>query len=96
MATRKMRVSDEAVVETILQLCAAADVDDLVRPEDVAMTLVTEDWQWLLKRVRLTARQLAEVGLIDIVRKGERVDPDDFKGVYRLRITKAFFEQPIE
>jgi hypothetical protein len=34
---------------------------------------------------------LAEAGQIEILRKGEVVAPDDFKGVYRLRIAVAFF-----
>jgi hypothetical protein len=92
MNQKKRKISDEAVVETILQLCAAAGLEDKVRPEEVAMELYPEDWQSLLKRIRLTARQLAEVGVIEILRKGEPTLPDDFKGVYRLRITAAFLE----
>lgn len=91
---RKRRISDEAIVETIVQLCAAAYPDNQVRPEDVAIMINADDWQSLLKRIRLTARQLAEMGYVDILRKGKRVDPDDFKGVYRLAITEAFFALP--
>lgn len=86
----KRKISDEAIVETILQLCAAAGLDDKVKPEDVAMELYPEAWQSLSKRIRLTARQLAEAGHIQILRKGEPADPDDFKGVYRLRISPSF------
>lgn len=91
MNQKKRKISDEAVVETILQLCAATGTEDKIRPEDVAMELYPEDWQPLLKRIRLIARQLAEMGYIEILRKGEPADPDDFKGVYRLRITPAFY-----
>ena len=93
---RRRRVSDESVVEVIIQLCAAAYPDNQVRPEDIAMMLYPEDWQSILKRIRLTARQLAEMGHIDILRKGKRVDPDDFKGVYRLSINEAFFDLPFD
>lgn len=89
-AKKKRRISDEAVRETILQMCAAAGPDDSVRPEDVAMELYPEDWQSLLKRVRLLAKQLAQAGEIEILRKGEPVDPEEFKGLIRLRITEAF------
>lgn len=89
---KKRKISDEAVVETILQLCAAAGRDDKVRPEEVALALYPEDWQSLLKRVRLTARQLADAGHIEILRKGEQAEPDAFKGVYRLRISDAFLD----
>ncbi len=91
---KKRKISDEAVVETILQLCAA-DEESVVRPEDVAMELYPEDWQSLTKRIRLTARQLAEAGHIIIVRKGQPVDPNDFKGVYRLQINPSFFDQDV-
>jgi len=90
-ARKKRKISDEAVVETILQLCTAAGPEGQVKPEDVAMELYPEEWQSLLKRVRLSARQLAEAGHIFILRKGEVADPDDFKGIYRLRIHPDFF-----
>lgn len=91
---RKNRVSDEAVIETIIQLCAAAGLEDAVKPEEVALELAPENWQSLLKRVRLFARQLAQAGHVVILRKGQPVDPDDFKGVIRLRIAESFFEAP--
>ena len=90
--SKKRKISDEAVVETILQLCAA-DEDGVVRPEDVAMELYPEDWQSLTKRIRLIARQLTEAGHIIILRKGQPADPNDFKGVYRLQINPSFFDQ---
>lgn len=93
---KKRRISDESIVEMIVQLCAAAYPDNQVRPEDVAIAIYPDDWQSLLKRIRLTARQLAEMEYIDILRKGKRVDPNDFKGVYRLSINEAFFELPLE
>ena len=93
---RKHRISDEAVVETIIQLCAAAGRDDSIRPEDVALELRPDDWQPLLKRVRLLAKQLAQVDHIVILRKGKPVDPDDFKGLIRLRIGDSFFKAPTE
>lgn len=91
MKEKQRKISDEAIVEMILQMCAAAGLEERVKPEDVAMELYPEDWQSLSKRIRLTARQLAEAGHIHILRKGEPADPDDFKGVYRLRIRPEFF-----
>jgi hypothetical protein len=90
-SSRKRKISDEAIVETILQMCAAAGTEDQVRPEDVAIELYPENWQSLTKRIRLTARQLTEAGHIEILRKGQPADPNDFKGVYRLRIHETFF-----
>lgn len=88
---RKFRISDEAVFETILQMCTAAWPDETVRPEDIAMTLHPEEWQALTKRIRLAVKQLAEAGHVQILRKGKPADPDDFKGVYRLQIDESFW-----
>ena len=88
--SKKRKISDEVIVETIIQMCAAEE-DSIVRPEDVAMELYPEDWQSLTKRIRLTSRQLAEAGHIIILRKGQAADPNDFKGVYRLQISPSFF-----
>ena len=95
MARRKLkvqRISDEAVYETIIQMCAATGRDGTVRPEDVAIELYPMDWQSILKRVKLFAKQLAASGEIEILRKGEVANPDDVKGVIRLRIAAAFLE----
>ena len=88
---RGFRISDELIVETILQMCAATDIEGQVKPEDVAMEIYEADWQSLLSRIRIAARQLAEAGHLEILRKGKPTDPNDFKGVYRLRIAEHFF-----
>ena len=89
---RKFRISDEAVFETIIQLCAAAWPDETIRPEDIAMTLYEPEWQALTKRIRLAVKQLAEAGHVQILRKGKAADPDDFKGVYRVRLADSFWD----
>lgn len=88
---RKFRISDEAVFETIIQLCAAAWPDETVKPEEIAMMLHEVEWQALTKRVRLAVKQLAEAGLIEILRKGKPADPADFKGIYRVRLADSFW-----
>jgi hypothetical protein len=88
---RKFRVSDAAVFETIIQLCAASWPDETVRPEDIAMTLHEAEWQALTKRIRLAVKQLAEAGHVQILRKGKPAEPDDFKGVYRVRLADSFW-----
>ena len=87
---KKWRISDETVYITILQMCAAAGLDGNVRPEDVAMEIQREDWQSILKRVRLFAKQLAQSGDIVILRKGKIADPNDVKGMIRLQISEKF------
>jgi hypothetical protein len=91
---KKRKISDELIVETILQLCAASGQDGSVRPEDIAREVYPEEWQDMLKRIRIAARQLADVGYVHILRKGEPIDPNDFKGLYRISITPMFFDLP--
>lgn len=82
------RVSDQEVRETILAFCRMAGLDGKIKPETVAMEILPRHWRTLLKRIRIISRHLAHEGKIIILRKGEPADPDDFKGLYRLRITE--------
>ena len=77
---------DPALVEaTILRLLAEASGSRTISPTDVARALHEgPDWNVLMTPVRRAAIQLARAGTIAIYRKGKPVDPDDFKGVYRL------------
>ena len=94
---RKRKFSDELIYDTIRQMCAAAGPDGAIKPEDVARALYPEQWQTLLKRVRLFAKKLAEQGEIMIVRKGRVVDLDEeeVKGIIKLR-TNPDYQPPAE
>ena len=83
---KSKKISEEQLYEHILNLCVAAGPESHVRPEDIAMSLTDDNWQGLLSRIRIAAKKLAEGGAVVILRKGKPADPEDFKGVYRLRI----------
>jgi hypothetical protein len=87
------RVSDEEVRQTILQMSRQAGLDGSLRPEDVARTILPDHWQTLLKRVRLTSKQLAVAGRLTILRKGEPADPNDVKGIIHLQITELGMQE---
>lgn len=57
-----------------------------VSPEEVARAIDPEGWRRLLGHVRAVARGLARQGKLVILRHGKPADPEDFKGVYRLRL----------
>ena len=57
-----------------------------ISPEDVARSIDPEGWRRLLGHVRAVARGLARQGRLVILRHNKPADPDDFKGVYRLRL----------
>jgi len=76
----------EAVETTIFDLLAKAAPGKSVAPEDVARAVEPETWRRTLGHVRAVARGLARQGRVVILRHNKPADPDDFKGVYRLRL----------
>lgn len=70
--------------DAILELTAARGVGGTISPDEAARAVSTDRWQKLLPDVRAEAVRLAKDGAISIYRKGKPVDPDTFKGVYRL------------
>lgn len=57
-----------------------------ISPEEVARAVDPEGWRRLLGHVRAVARGLARHGRVVILRHNKPADPEDFKGVYRLRL----------
>jgi uncharacterized protein DUF3253 len=84
------RAVSAAEIETaLLALAAARGPDRSIDPSEVARTLAGDDpnaWGRLMGAVRRAAVRLMKEGRVTILRKGKPVDPDDFRGVYRIRI----------
>jgi hypothetical protein len=79
-----------AELETALfDLLAKAAPGKSVSPEEVARAADPESWRRILGHVRAVARGLARQGKLVILRHNKPADPDDFKGVYRLRLPDA-------
>jgi hypothetical protein len=82
--------SPAPLAETILALCAEAGPARTICPTDAAKAFAQargEDalgWRSHLQEVRRAAVRLAREGRLVIYRKGKPVDPEDFRGVYRL------------
>lgn len=72
----------------ILALTAARGPGKSICPSEVARAL-RPDWQTLLTAVRRAAGRLALAGQVEILRKGQPVDPNGVKGVIRLRQVPA-------
>jgi hypothetical protein len=76
---------DPALVEAAILRMITEAADKTVSPTDVARELHDgPDWHTLMHVLRRAAVKLALDGRIAIYRKGKPVDPNDFKGVYRL------------
>ena len=80
-----MTTAAEHVEQTILRLLDERGGGRSVSPTDVARALSDgSEWHLQMPGVRRAAIKLALVGRLVITRKGKPVDPNDFKGVYRL------------
>jgi hypothetical protein len=76
---------------TILALLAARGPDKTVCPSEAARALGgdhPDGWGPLMQPIRRVAVGLARQGRLVITRKGRIVDPDDFRGVYRLGLPR--------
>ena len=82
-------LSPEAIEETILRLVAERGAGKTICPSEAARALGgphPDGWGPLMKPVRAASVRLAHQGKLSILRKGRAVDPDDFRGVYRLAL----------
>lgn len=71
---------------TILALTTLRGPAKSICPSEAARAL-RPDWQSLLTEVRRVAFRMATAGQIDILRKGQPVEPAGVKGVIRLRLS---------
>jgi hypothetical protein len=78
----------DLITTEILRLTGHRGTTKSICPSDVARAL-DPSWQRLMPAVRRAAIKLAEAGRIDILRKGKPVDPQEVRGVIRLRIRPA-------
>ncbi|MEO0981376.1 MAG: DUF3253 domain-containing protein [Pseudomonadota bacterium] len=76
--------SPNPVRTAILELIAARGAGKTICPTEAAKAVSEAKWRALLPHVRAEAVRLAQAGALAIYRKGKPVDPERFKGVYRL------------
>ncbi|KPF63475.1 hypothetical protein IP69_19075 [Bosea sp. AAP35] len=85
-----MTTPDETELEaTILGLTAQRGEGKTICPSEAARALGgdhPDGWGPLMQPIRRVAVRLMKEGKLVITRKGRPVDPDDFRGVYRLRM----------
>ena len=80
---------DAAIETTMLGLVAARGAGKTICPSEVARALGgphPDGWGPLMQPVRRVAVRLAHAGSVAILRKGKPVNPDDFRGIYRLAL----------
>ncbi|MEW6258242.1 MAG: DUF3253 domain-containing protein [Pseudomonadota bacterium] len=80
---------DPAAEAAILEIAREIGPAKTLSPMDAARKLAGEEnWQRGLPRIRRAAVRLAMEGRLMIYRKGKPVDPQAFRGVYRLGLPR--------
>ena len=74
--------------DAILATLAHAGRKTLGAPEIAHAIAEGGDWHVLLTPIRRAAVALAQAGRLVIYRHGKPVDPNDFRGVYRLGLPR--------
>ena len=77
---------------TLLALLQARGPGKTLDLQEVARALGgghPDGWGPLMQPVRRAAVRLMKQGRVVIVRKGRPVDPDDFKGTYRIALAEG-------
>lgn len=79
----------EALESAILALVTARGPGKTISPADAARVVGgdhPDGWGPLMQPLRRVAVRMMKEGRLVILRKGHPVDPDDFRGVYRLAL----------
>jgi hypothetical protein len=79
----------KTAIDAILATVEARGEGKSACPSDAARLLAGEDWRRRLPEVRQAAVHLARAGRISILRHNKPVDPNGFKGVYRLSLPRG-------
>lgn len=86
MDETKRTIPDAEIEAAILALLAEAGPGKSIDPGEAAQRVAGAQWRSLSARVRRIAAAMMRRGELAVVRKGRPVDPDDFRGVVRLRL----------
>jgi len=75
-----------AIEDAIFKLLAEVPAGKTIDPMNVAKLVQPEGWQRLLGHVKTTAVALARQDRLVITRHNKPADPDNFRGVWRMRL----------
>lgn len=91
--TESQPAKDDPIATAILEALAGGKS---LQFKDIAMGIFAvrkkikdrpDGWRRYMPSVKQQAVHLARQGRVEIVRKGEVADPNDFKGIVRVRLT---------
>ena len=79
----------QLIEETLLGLLSQVRDGESISPNDVAKAVNAEQWRRELPKVRGVIIGLARQGKLEVLRKGKPIEPEGFKGVYRVRLPQS-------
>lgn len=86
--SQKLTKIDQQLEQAILSLLATRPRGESICPSEAIQTLFPEKpWRDHMEQTRQAARRLVAQGQIEILQKGQTVDPSTAKGPIRLRKT---------
>lgn len=82
--------SREAIASAILKLCRERGPDKTICPSDAARAVFSDEAEWrtAMDIVRDIGAQLHACGEIDVLQRGDLVDPRTARGPIRYRISR--------
>jgi hypothetical protein len=79
----------QIIEETIASLLSQVRTGESISPNQVAKALDAVNWRRELPKVRGVIIGLARQGRLEVLRKGKPIEPEGFKGVYRIRLSQG-------
>jgi hypothetical protein len=89
--TEQQQTPPQEIADAMLAKAAELGIGKTFCPSEIARTLKgthPDAWGPMMMPIRRVAVSLAHEGRLMIYRKGKPVDPDDFKGIYRLGLPR--------
>lgn len=77
---------DTALERAILDVLAARARGASICPSEAARRVAPDDWRPLMERTRSAARRLVASGELEMIQRGQAVDPSTARGPVRLRL----------
>ena len=82
-------MSEKRLREVILDLAGERAPAKTICPSDAARAVGGDRWRDLMEQARDIARDLARAGVVDILQRGEVIDPDtEWRGPIRIRASR--------
>jgi hypothetical protein len=85
---RRQDAYGEVLERTIVELLETRAPGATICPSEAARAVAPETWRELMEAARAAARRLVMRGEVQVLQRGQVVDPDTARGPIRLRLVR--------